>query len=363
MNVLTAAATILQEANEPLHYQEITQRIIAHGLWQPKGKTPDATVNARLAVDIKDNQDKSLFYRQKAAVFGLREWLAAATLEPVSSPATKEQTAKEPPLPVPEQTPLAKPTKKVPASTKTMSFTDAAATILDTFANKQPMHYRAITDKILELGLVNTQGQTPEATLYAQILTEISRNTKRGEVPRFVKHGRGLVGLQKWAGEEDDLVRLIEKHNEEVKKELHARLHNMLPKEFEALVAQLLVALGFEDVTVTKISHDGGIDVRGTLVVGDVIRTRMAVQVKRWKNKVQSPIVQQVRGSLGSHEQGLIVTTGGFAKGAVEEAKQSDKTPIALMDGAQLVQLLIENDIGVQRTTYNLLALNDDNGS
>ena len=31
----------------------------------------------------------------------------------------------------------------------------------------------------------------------------------------------------------------------------------------------------------------------------------MAVQVKRWKKNVQSQIVQQVRGSLGTHEQGL----------------------------------------------------------
>ena len=67
----------------------------------------------------------------------------------------------------------------------------------------------------------------------------------------------------------------------------------------------------------TPASGDGGIDVRGTLVVGDVIRTRMAVQVKRWKRNVQAPTVQQVRGSLGTHEQGLIVTTSDFRQGGV----------------------------------------------
>ena len=37
----------------------------------------------------------------------------------------------------------------------------------------------------------------------------------------------------------------------------------------------------------------------------------MAVQVKRWgiKNNVSSPVVQQVRGSLGIHKQSLIITT------------------------------------------------------
>ncbi len=360
MNVLTAAATILQEANEPLHYQEITNRIIAQGLWKPKGKTPAATVNASFAVDIKNNQENSLFYRAQAAVYGLRKWLSRANSEVISLLEDGQSADKH--LPVAEEVHPVKLVKKLPSSNKTMSFTDAAATVLDTHANKQPMHYRVITDKILELNLVNTQGQTPEATLYAQILTEISRNVKRGEVPRFVKHGRGLVGLQKWLGEETDLVRLIERHNSEVRQQLHTHLSKMPPADFEALVAQLLVALGFEEVTVTKITNDGGIDVFGTLVVGDVIRTRMAVQVKRWKNNVQAPIVQQVRGSLGSHEQGLIITTSNFSKGAKEEAEQPNKTPIALMNGTQLVQLLIENDIGVQRTPYNLFALSDEIG-
>jgi restriction system protein len=154
----------------------------------------------------------------------------------------------------------------------------------------------------------------------------------------------------------------IKRHNDDVRSKLHAQLHNMEPADFEALVAQLLVAIGFEDVIVTKISSDGGIDVRGTLVVGDVIRTRMAVQVKRWKKNVQAPIVQQVRGSLGSHEQGLIITTSDFSKGSRTEAERPDATPVALMNGRQLVQLLIENDIGIQRTAYDLIELDEGEG-
>lgn len=47
----------------------------------------------------------------------------------------------------------------------------------------------------------------------------------------------------------------------------------------------LLAEMGSEIVEVTKLSGDGGIDVRGTLVVGDVVRIKMAVQVKKWKLK------------------------------------------------------------------------------
>lgn len=242
-----------------------------------------------------------------------------------------------------------------PAQKKRLSFTDAAERVLERYGKRQPMHYRAITERALADGLVHTEGQTPEATLYAQILTETKRKVGRGETPRFVKHGKGYVGLRKWMGQ--GLAFQIERHNADIRKRLLERLRATDPAEFEALIGQLLVALGFEDVVVTKVSGDGGIDVRGTLVVGEAVRTRMAVQAKRWKSNVQAPIVQQVRGSLGAHEQGLIITTSGFSKGAREEAERADATPVGLMDGEQLVKLLVENDIGVTGTPYKLLEL------
>jgi restriction system protein len=135
----------------------------------------------------------------------------------------------------------------------------------------------------------------------------------------------------------------------------------MHPKAFEELIGQLLVAIGFEDVIVTSYSGDGGIDVRGTLVVGDVIRVNMAVQVKQWKKgrNIQSPDVQRVRGSLGTHDQGLIITTSDFSSGAIEEAKRINAVPVALMNGVQLVPLLIEYNISVHRTKYELIELDE----
>ena len=83
----------------------------------------------------------------------------------------------------------------------------------------------------------------------------------------------------------------------------------------------------------------------------------MAVQAKRWKNNVQRPVVQQVRGSLGAHEQGLIITTGGFSQGAREEAERADASPVALMDGEQLANLLAEKEIGAEKRSYDLWRL------
>ena len=46
-------------------------------------------------------------------------------------------------------------------------------------------------------------------------------------------------------------------------------------------------------VELTELSGDGGFDVWGTLVVGDVVRTKMAVQVKKFKlkNNMPAPVV------------------------------------------------------------------------
>ena len=341
MTVQDAAIQILLSAGKPLHAKEIAKRIIEAGLWQSEGKTPDATVSARLYSDIKKKGDKSPFVKVGAQTFALRDSFK------------KSKNAEAAPLKV-SQLPK-------PSSPNTgFSFTDCAQKVLEEFGGKKPMHYKKITEKALGKGWLVTEGKTPEATMYAQVITEIKRQQKRGERPRFVQHGRGYVGLSQWMGR--GLAFQIEQHNQQVRKVLRERLLAMKPDEFEELISQLLAEMGFEMVEVTKLSGDGGIDVRGTLVVGDVVRIKMAVQVKKWKlkNNIQAPVVQQVRGSLGAHEQGLIITTSDFSPGAVKEAAQADKTPIALMNGEQLVMLLMEHGIGVHRSTPDLFEIDEE---
>lgn len=72
LSLKDAAIQVLRDAGEPLHYQEITKRILAGGLSQSSSKTPDASLNAVLAVDIKRNGPASPFVRVTPGVFGLR---------------------------------------------------------------------------------------------------------------------------------------------------------------------------------------------------------------------------------------------------------------------------------------------------
>jgi restriction system protein len=360
MSVLDAVHAVLEAEGKPLHYRDITRLALQRGLWRSDGATPDATVNSRLAVDIQNLGASSRFQRTGKGLFALRAWgLVEYQVKrtPVASkPAATNGASNESAVVVEQPTPSRGMGRKFrEAGEKSMSFTDATEFVLRNYGGGRPMHYRAITDKALELGLLRTKGQTPEATLYSQVLSEVDRRKKRGETPRFVRHPRGVIALQE--DEPRGLALDIQRHNNEVRTKLLAILKAMPPGEFEQLVGSLLGKLGFDQVDITRVSGDGGIDVRGVLVVGDVIRTKMAVQVKRWKHNVQAPIVQQVRGSLGAHEQGLIITTSDFSAGARSEAERADTTPVGLMDGKQLVALLVEHQIGVARTDYHLLEL------
>ena len=337
MNIQDAAAQILKDAGGPLHTKEISKRIIEAGLWTTKGKTPEATVGACLYSDIKKRGKQSNFVQVGPRTFFLREAQIVADLG-----AKKSET------------------RNANASVnlkETYSFLDAAEKVLDRFGNRQPMHYREITDKAINRGWLKTSGKTPEATMNAQLVNELKRAKANGEPGRFIRTSPGYYSLVRWIGV--GLPQQISKHNRKIRKKLLSLLMDLSPTQFEELVGLLLAEMGFESIEVTKFGGDGGIDARGTLLISDVVRIKMAVQAKRWQNNIQRPIVQQVRGSLGVHEQGLIITTSDFSKGAIKEANESDKTPVGLMNGEQLATLLMEFNIGVRRTSHKLFELGE----
>lgn len=74
MTVAEMAAATLRQAGEPLHYREITKRILQTDAWKTRGKTPQDTVNSRMVVDIQDNAERSTFVRTGRGIYGLREW-------------------------------------------------------------------------------------------------------------------------------------------------------------------------------------------------------------------------------------------------------------------------------------------------
>lgn len=237
-----------------------------------------------------------------------------------------------------------------------MSMTDAAERVLLESSRGAPMHYRRISELAIERGWTVPGGATPEASLNAAITTEIKRRAAADREQRFSSHGRGFYGL---ASPIDPLGGAIEEKNAEVRQRLRGLLSEIDPKRFEDLMGQLLSALGFEDVVVTKYSGDGGIDLRARLAVGGVTDVRTAVQVKRWAKNVSGRTVRELRGGLGPHERGLVITLSEFTRDAQAEAQATDRSPISLVDGNRLIELLIANDIGVSRRRVTILELDE----
>lgn len=338
MSLIEAVYVVLKDAGMPLKPEEILARVFQKNLWQTTGKTPLATLTARLYVDIK-KQHPSRFMKMNDGRFGL-----SGQVEKVEN-RQKEKPISKPPTETPNQ--------------KTYSFTDCAEKVLRMQSPRRSMAYSEIVKIAIENGWLVTAGKTPEATLSVQIMQDIKRAREHGRQPRFQRCGKGLVAL---AGDTTALETIIKQHYKDVRRSLRENLMKLSPENFEKLVMKLFQKMGFEEVSRTKLSGDGGIDVRGRMVANGVISTKYAIQVKRWKNNVQAPIVQQVRGSLGANEQGCIVTTSDFSSGAKEEANKPDKSLIALINGETLIDLLIKNQVGVRRVMRPLYELKKDFG-
>jgi restriction system protein len=86
-----ASEKVLEQRGVPLHYREITQQALDQQLIQTDGKTPAASLNAVLSVDIKQKGLQSRFVRSSRGVFGLRVW----GVEPAAVASSSMPTATE----------------------------------------------------------------------------------------------------------------------------------------------------------------------------------------------------------------------------------------------------------------------------
>ncbi len=91
MTLRDAAIEVLRTAG-PKHYEKLTEEILAKRLASSSSKTPAASLNAVIAVDIKRNGVKSEFVRLQPGVFGLR---ALHTPAPTPSSAPKDVPSHE----------------------------------------------------------------------------------------------------------------------------------------------------------------------------------------------------------------------------------------------------------------------------
>lgn len=123
------------------------------------------------------------------------------------------------------------------------------------------------------------------------------------------------------------------------------RLLSLSDKEFEMLVGHLLVALGFDGTEVTGKVGDGGVDVKGDLNIAGLAKVALVVQTKRYKigSRINASDIRKLRGSIPIGGQGAFITTADFQKKAKDAAIEPGFPRIGLINGRQLVDLLVEH--------------------
>ena len=117
---------------------------------------------------------------------------------------------------------------------------------------------------------------------------------------------------------------------------------------FERLSQRLLRESGFQHVSVTGRSGDGGIDGVGTLQVNPFVSFNVLFQCKRYQGTVTPSQVRDFRGAMmGRADKGLIITTGTFTLEAKKEARRDGVPPIELVDGDVLVDMFERPELGL----------------
>ena len=111
-----------------------------------------------------------------------------------------------------------------------LTFVGAAEHVLKQAA--RPLNYREITRLAVEEDLLQTWSVSPDTTMNASLSGDMKR---RGSESRFVRHGRGIIGLSEWQ-KTPSIAELITKNNQEVEQALHEKALAMPPLEFELLI-------------------------------------------------------------------------------------------------------------------------------
>ena len=130
--------------------------------------------------------------------------------------------------------------------------------------------------------------------------------------------------------------------------ELLENLRNLPPGGFERLCQRLFRESGFQQVTVTGKSGDGGIDGHGILQVNPFVSFQVYFQCKRYSGSVGSGAIRDFRGAMiGRADKGIIITTGSFTSDARKEAVRDGVPPIELVDADELVDLFEKLELGL----------------
>lgn len=164
------------------------------------------------------------------------------------------------------------------------------------------------------------------------------------------------------ASPDDRLAQAIQELREATAANLIDHLLQVTPSRFEVIVLDVLHRLGYgasrNDLQRVGSSGDAGID--GIISLDKLGLEKVYVQAKRWQNTVGRPELQAFYGALAGQKakRGVFITTSGFTTHAIDFANSVEG--IALVDGGRLVNLMMDNEVGVTSRLLRLPTLDRD---
>lgn len=248
-----------------------------------------------------------------------------------------------------------KPIQKSQPSRAPMSFCDAAESILR--EENKPLNYRVLAKRAVSQGLVATESETPEISMHVSIRTEMKRRGMRGEPQRFVFLGDGFFSLVPLTTKTKDAIEQVRESRKEACDALYKKLTaSNQGGSFEIMVADLLGAMGYQNVEVIGGRDDQGVDILCEKRDG-VIKTRIAIQCKckSLAKKIGPNDVSILRDNLSTYQcqQGILVTTTVLNDDAKARAKQAGREPIHYIEHDEALDLFAQYGIGIRSETVN----------
>jgi restriction system protein len=149
---------------------------------------------------------------------------------------------------------------------------------------------------------------------------------------------------------EETLQQAYKSIRNELAAELLSRIKNNSPKFFEALVVDLMVAMGYGGSRADagqSIGQTGDEGIDGIIKEDRLGLDVIYIQAKRWEGTVGRPEIQRFVGALHGKRarKGVFITTGRFSEDALAYVNTIEPKVI-LIDGKRLATFMIDFNLG-----------------
>ncbi|MDR5609203.1 MULTISPECIES: restriction endonuclease [unclassified Arsenophonus] len=169
-------------------------------------------------------------------------------------------------------------------------------------------------------------------------------------------------GSRQVSSPDDRLADAVKEIRDAIAIDLLENLLQVSSNRFEVIVLDVLHKLGYgghrDDLQRVGGTGDAGID--GIISLDKLGLERVYVQAKRWQTTVGRPELQAFYGALARQKakRGIFITTSGYTAHAIDFAKSVEG--LVLIDGKRLVNLMMDNEVGVSSQLIKLPKLDMD---